>query len=868
MNNQKTIKKKKIIIFYLICFGLICSVTAAYALAQPALNTLEKPEIEYKPSLLTNQAPQTSNNTILPTEGLKSYAYAGPEGYSFIYISASDITLDCNGAHLYSPLGYTDVRGINTYDFNPPQDGYDNVTIKNCQLDSFYVGMYTNNNENLVVVNNIFNGGMDIGFYAKDNNISNFKFNTFEGTWDDYAYYTYFFNVSNSIISDNQKLQGSDTHGMATIFLDGSVDNHIYVLFGNAGIRLTRNSEGNQVYVNQLGNIPDTALERVAISVDRASNYNLIMDNIITDNPNGFGIGLFGHDDGDEISYGGVYLNEIFQNEITDVQVGIYANHDATYNNIYQNIFSNITYNALLMEAYYVNSDSMWYYPHLNTFENNTVTNAFRDVVFTNGVHDNVIKNNTFENSQDTAILLYHYASPSNKIQNNSFENNRILNSQNTGIKFETNASDNNTFTSNQIKNAADRGLYILSGNTNNTFLNNHFISNNTQAYDNGFGNIFDSNNSGNYWDDFDEPLEGCDDSDVDGVCDSLYSISGSAGSVDNFPLTGAPIIGPIADQAINEGQTLQLTVNATDPNDTIVALSASYPGGAFGASFVDNGDNTGTFTWKPWYNQAGIGYEVVFSVSDGIHTDEDTVLIDVSNYIVPPPTITLDASTQTAVAGQAFTLTVSGSSEEALYSVWWGVREPDNYNYDIIPGFVDGVPVNLAPAQGYSTCQGETYCEFTRTVIINEPGNYEIWANSRDTIYFSVLGEPHQASEGLGIPVIGINVAPAFSATPETISASLGSPVNFSISASDDNGDALNLEMVQSVSGATFSASETVFSADGTSTISGNFSWTPNFKHSGSYTVQFQVTDDNGAVTISAPVEILVRNLRAEIIR
>jgi nitrous oxidase accessory protein NosD len=669
MNRQKTVKKKRIIIFYLICFGLICGATTAYALARPALNTLEKPEIEYKPSLLTNQAPQNSSSTILPTEGLESYgtlrpvepisptiskdpncvtpytymhitedttfcpgdyAYAGSEGYSFIYISASDIILDCNGARLYSPPSYTDVRGINTHDFNPPQDGYDNVTIINCTLDSFYIGMYTSNNENLTAENNIFNGGMDIGFYAKDSNISNFKFNTFEGVWDNYSYYTHFLNVSNSIISDNQKLQGSDTHGMATIFLDGSVGNHIYdnLLFGNAGIRLTRNSEDNQVYVNQLGDIPDTALEKVAISVDRASNYNLIMDNIITNNPSGFGIGLFGHDDSDEISYGGVYLNDIFQNEITNVQVGIYANHDVNRNNIFKNTFSNITYNAFLMEPHYVNSDSMWYYPHLNTFENNTVTNAFRDVVFTNGVHDNVIKNNTFENSQDAAILFYHYPSPLNKIQNNTFENNQILNPQNVGIKFEVNAADNNTFTSNQIINAVDRGLYILSGNTNNTFLDNHFINNSTQAYDNGTGSSFDNGEKGNYWNDFKNPADGCTDTDFNGICDGAYTnISGVAGSIDNYPISGVPLLETINPIVIDETGWAIITVNATDPNGD--ELGYIVDNANFGRFWCWPG--TINFAWHT-NEYSGGNYTVNVTVDDGEHEVQQPVNVTVRN--------------------------------------------------------------------------------------------------------------------------------------------------------------------------------------------------------------------------------------------
>ncbi len=580
------------------------------------------------------------------------------------------------------------------------------------------------------------------------------------------------------------------------------------------------------------------------ISVRYGGQYNELYSNTFTNliSTGGEAIGIYMTSNLSTEPHVGPEYNTIRNNSFDTVEICIMLEFATAYNDIYENTITNSLWNGILLNGYYISSIDTALAPYENTIHDNSIINSSRGIVLTDGTHHNQISNNLI-NISYFGIQFYSYPGDGNIYENE--------------------------FIANTIINAAVTGIEIYPLGIDNTFALNDFKLNVIHASDHGTGNQFDNGSRGNFWDDFDEPYEGCIDSDINGTCDDPYpGIDGPAGNVDYYPQTGAPIIEPISDQAIDEGQTLQLTVNVTDGNGPISALSASYPSGAFGASFVDNEDNTGTFTWKPWYDQADIGYEVVFSASDGIHTDEDTVLIDVTNYIVPPPTITLDVSTQTAVAGQAFTLTVSGSSEEALASVWWGVREPGNYAYDVIPGSVDGIPVNLAPAQGFGACKGETYCEFTRTVIIDEPGDYEIWANSRDTIYFTVTGEPHQASEGLGIPIIEINVAPAFSATPGPIAASLGSPVNFNISAHDENGDVLNLEMVQSAPGATFSAGETVANADGTGTISGNFSWTPNSKHSGSYTVQFQVTDDNSAVVLSAPVEIFVRNLRAEVIK
>ncbi|MBZ5493094.1 MAG: hypothetical protein LAO76_19430 [Acidobacteriia bacterium] len=52
--------------------------------------------------------------------------------------------------------------------------------------------------------------------------------------------------------------------------------------------------------------------------------------------------------------------------------------------------------------------------------------------------------------------------------------------------------------------------------------------------------------------------------------------------------------------QVVPVGQTLTFTVSAIDAQGGHVALSAPVPAGGTLGSFVDNGDNTGTFTWTP----------------------------------------------------------------------------------------------------------------------------------------------------------------------------------------------------------------------------------------------------------------------------
>jgi hypothetical protein len=75
------------------------------------------------------------------------------------------------------------------------------------------------------------------------------------------------------------------------------------------------------------------------------------------------------------------------------------------------------------------------------------------------------------------------------------------------------------------------------------------------------------------------------------------------------------PVVTAPATQSVNEGQLLTFTVTATDADGDHVTLTAS--GVPSGATFTDNGDNTGTFSWMPGSTQSGT-YTVTFNGDDG----------------------------------------------------------------------------------------------------------------------------------------------------------------------------------------------------------------------------------------------------------
>lgn len=75
------------------------------------------------------------------------------------------------------------------------------------------------------------------------------------------------------------------------------------------------------------------------------------------------------------------------------------------------------------------------------------------------------------------------------------------------------------------------------------------------------------------------------------------------------------PVFQFIKNHGSVEGERLSFIIEASDPDGTIPTLQAApLPPGA---SFVDQGDGSGSFDWTPASGQAG-EYEVVFTASDG----------------------------------------------------------------------------------------------------------------------------------------------------------------------------------------------------------------------------------------------------------
>ena len=100
------------------------------------------------------------------------------------------------------------------------------------------------------------------------------------------------------------------------------------------------------------------------------------------------------------------------------------------------------------------------------------------------------------------------------------------------------------------------------------------------------------------------------------------------------------------------ENRNTHFTVTATDASSRHVVLSAA--GVPAGASFIDNGDNTGTFDWTPTASQAG-DYFVTFT---GDNLSGNTGLAVTHLIVIPPPPPNDDFNTPTVISSIPFTMT------------------------------------------------------------------------------------------------------------------------------------------------------------------------------------------------------------------
>jgi PKD repeat protein len=124
-----------------------------------------------------------------------------------------------------------------------------------------------------------------------------------------------------------------------------------------------------------------------------------------------------------------------------------------------------------------------------------------------------------------------------------------------------------------------------------------------------------------------------------------------------------APALATIGPKQVLEGGVISFNISATDPDGTIPFLTAdSIP---LNATFVDSGNGIGTFRFTPSYLQSGL-YQVVFTASDGLMTDDEQVLIQVAEAGNQPPQFNTLPDTIAVVEKSTLQLLISAMDPES----------------------------------------------------------------------------------------------------------------------------------------------------------------------------------------------------------
>ncbi|MCD6580730.1 MAG: tandem-95 repeat protein [Desulfuromusa sp.] len=245
----------------------------------------------------------------------------------------------------------------------------------------------------------------------------------------------------------------------------------------------------------------------------------------------------------------------------------------------------------------------------------------------------------------------------------------------------------------------------------------------------------------------------------------------GSASDVETINITVAnvnqpPVLDPIGAQSLAEGDTYNLVISASDPDNNPLTYSASNlpSGGVFIPS-------TRSFSWIPGNDQAGT-YLVTFTTSDGSLSDSETVSFTVGNGNEAPVLDSIGSQTVGESSQLTFVVTASDTNGDSLsYSA-------------------SGLPFGAA----FDAEQQR----FSWTPDYTQAGNF--------SVHITVTDGSFNDSETVEITVTNSNRSPVISGTPDgSVMATTG--YTFIPVATDPDGDTLSFSIVNKPSWATFNS-------------------------------------------------------------
>jgi len=266
------------------------------------------------------------------------------------------------------------------------------------------------------------------------------------------------------------------------------------------------------------------------------------------------------------------------------------------------------------------------------------------------------------------------------------------------------------------------------------------------------------------------------------------------------------PILASIGPQSTAENANMTFVVSASDVESTPDLTVSGMPSGA---SFIDHGDGTGTFSWTPGFTESGIYYVTFTATDDSSAVDDEEVSIEVIDAGNQNPVLA-SIGAQSVIEGALLQFTVSASDPESTPSL----------------------TVINAPGGASFSDHGDGTGTFVWTPGYTESSNYNVTFKATDD------------SSAVDDEIVAIEVIDAGNQSPVLASIGAqsvteGAELQFTVSASDPESTP-SLTVINAPGGASFTNY-----GDGT----GTFSWTPGYLESNIYNVTFRATDDSTAV-------------------
>ncbi|MGC8929358.1 MAG: putative Ig domain-containing protein [Candidatus Woesearchaeota archaeon] len=360
-----------------------------------------------------------------------------------------------------------------------------------------------------------------------------------------------------------------------------------------------------------------------------------------------------------------------------------------------------------------------------------------------------------------------------------------------------------------------------------------------------------------------------------------------------------APVLESIGNKSVMEGNLLEFSVSAYDPdNDSVLISALNLPSGA---SF---NPTTKVFSWTPNFEQAGI-YQVIFIASDGSLQDNETITITVYNTNRAP--VLAQIGNKSVMEGELlqFSINASDSDGDALNFNALNLPLGASFNsmtrtFSWVPSFVQSGIYNVT----FVVSDGLLTDEETITITVLESGNHapilepignkeviegqllQFSINASDSdmdeLMYTIIGIPSGANFNLatktfswtpsytqsGVYPVTFIVSDGYLSAQETINITVleagnqapiiiaqnktgieGSLLEFNVSAYDLDDANIELWAENLPSGAVFNNINSSF---------GTFSWTPDFTQSGTYILLFKATDYKTTTTKEITIGIL----------